>query len=174
MKVYLSMVLSSPRSNGERGGVRYRELAALPGSLLPVQRSSVHTQLWHIWKTSSKAARRRKKKELLNQFHSPVNYNPAFLISSLHTMLFIGIQAKHGPLQLCGTNCPLMQSLPVRSTEAWLKKCIPWCRAERCVRWWGKSGGKKKKRTNSEQTAEWRCNLEKWLRARVNIVSGLR
>lgn len=42
-----------------------------------------------------------KKKKLLNQFHSPVNYNPAFLISSLHTMLFIGIQAKHGPLQPC-------------------------------------------------------------------------
>lgn len=60
MKAYLSMVLSLPRSNGKRG-VRLRELGALTCLLLPVQRSSVHTQLWHIWKTSSKATSRKKK-----------------------------------------------------------------------------------------------------------------
>lgn len=96
---------------------------------------SSHSAVAYLENFKQSGKKEKKKKELLNQFHSPVNYNPAFLISSLHTMLFIGIQAKHGPLQLCGTNCPLMQSLPVRSTEAWLKKCIPWCRAERCVRW---------------------------------------
>lgn len=98
------------------------------GLLLPVHCSSVHTQLWHIWKTS--------RKELLNQFYSPVNYNPAFLISSLHTMLFSGIQAKHGPQQraeLWRTNCLLMQRLPVRCTGAWLKGCFPWCRTEKCM-----------------------------------------
>ena len=46
-----------------------------------------------------KQSGKEKKKKLLNRFHSSVNYKPAFLISSLHTMLFIGIQAKHGPLQ---------------------------------------------------------------------------
>lgn len=103
-------------------------------------RLSSHSAVAYLenFKQSGEKKKKKKKKNLLNQFHSPVNYNPAFLISSLHTMLFIGIQAKHGPLQpaqLCRTNCPLMQSLPVRSTGAWLKKCIPWCSTERCVRW---------------------------------------
>lgn len=44
-----------------------------------------------------RAAARKKGGAALNQFHSPVNYNPAFLISFPHTMLFIGVQAKHGP-----------------------------------------------------------------------------
>lgn len=145
MKVYLSMVLSSPRSNGERGGGKVQRAGSFAWlAVAGTTKLSSHSAVAYL-ENFKQSGKKEKKKELLNQFHSPVNYNPAFLISSLHTMLFIGIQAKHGPLQLCGTNCPLMQSLPVRSTEAWLKKCIPWCRAERCVRWWGKSGGKKKK-----------------------------
>lgn len=83
--VYLSTILSM---RGEKG------LAILSLLLLPTQRSSVHTQLWRIWKPGSGAA---GKKRTLNQFHSPVNYNPAFLISSPRTILFMGVQAKHGP-----------------------------------------------------------------------------
>lgn len=44
-----------------------------------------------------RAAARNKGGVALNQFHSPVNYNPAFLISFPHTMLFTGVQTKHEP-----------------------------------------------------------------------------
>lgn len=77
--------------------------------------------------TSSKATSREKK--LLNQYHSSVNYNPAFLISSLYTMLFIAIQAKHGP---CSLHSSAVQT--VLSCSCYLsgaqgceyKKCILW------------------------------------------------
>lgn len=60
---------------------------------------------------SAVAYLKKEKKKLLNQFLFPANDNLAFLISSFHTMLFIGIQGKHGgPALLRRTNWPLMQS----------------------------------------------------------------
>lgn len=117
MKAYLSTVLSSPRSNGERGGKVQRTGSFAWLAIAGTTKLSSHSAVAYL-ENFKQSGEKEEKKKLLNQFHSPVNYNPAFLISSLHTMLFIGIQAKHGPLQLCGTNCPLMQSLPVRSIEA--------------------------------------------------------
>lgn len=49
-----------------------------------------------VWKRGS------RRRGPLNLSHSPVNYNPAFLISSPHTFLFIDVQTKHGPCRLNG------------------------------------------------------------------------
>lgn len=70
------------------------------------------------FKKKQREEKEGRKQDLLNQFLSSVNYKSAFLISSSHTMLFIGIQGKHGAVRSCAGQTVLSCShLPVR-TEA--------------------------------------------------------
>lgn len=77
-----------------------------------------------------RAAARKKGGAALNQFHSTVNYIPAFLISFPHTMLFIGVQAKHRPTAIAAH-----ENKPSSFAQSWavknMIKCIhSFCHAE--------------------------------------------
>lgn len=82
------------------------------------------------------AASKKMGGAALNQFHSPVNYNPAFLISFPRTMLFIGVQAKHEASAFAAH-----ENKPSFFAQSWavknMIKCIhSLCWAEEFRGWW--------------------------------------
>lgn len=122
------------------------------GSLLPAQRSSVHTQLWHIWKTSSKAVRRKKTFKLVP------------LCSKLQPCIFNFLS----PYNVIHWH-PSQTWAPAARKDKLSSHAVDTCQEHKGVTEknafldvklrgvWGEE--KKEKRTNRNQTTECRFNL---------------
>lgn len=98
-----------------------------------------------------------EKKRTLNQFHSPVNYNPAFLISSPPIQCY-SLASKPNtrpprPAQLRSTNCPLLCSLCTCLRHDWTHIFLD------VERWQGV--GEETAKNKGEQESRWDREREK-------------